>query len=106
MPLASTPSEPQELDTDQAALDQPAQERGPKRFGLGLADIDREDLSPAGLMDAMRDHQRLVDHAPAGPHLLELGVQEHVGIATLQRTGAERIDVLIERLTDPTDLAL
>ncbi len=31
-----------ELDTDQPALDQAAQERGPERLGLGLADVDGE----------------------------------------------------------------
>jgi hypothetical protein len=39
-----------ELDADQAALDQSAQQAGPERFGLGLADIDAEHLAAAGLV--------------------------------------------------------
>ena len=99
-------SEIGELHADQAALDQAAQEVGPERLGLGLADIDREDLAPTGLMHAVRDHQRLVDYAPAVADLLDLGVQEQVRVAALQRARAERVDVLIERPADPTDLAL
>jgi hypothetical protein len=44
-------------------------------FLLGLADIDREDVALAGLMDAVRDHQRLVDHAAAVADLLDLRLQ-------------------------------
>src|SRR5215212_7135125 len=54
----------------------------------------------------MRDHQRLVDHAAAVAHLLDLRVQEHVGVAALQRPGPERVDVLIERAADAADLTL
>jgi hypothetical protein len=62
-----------ELHADQAALDQAAQERRPERLGLGLADIDREDLAPPGLVDAVSDHQRCVYEASAGADLLDLG---------------------------------
>ena len=89
-----------ELDADQAALDEAAEEVGPERLGLGLADIDREDLAPAGLMDAVGDHQRLVDHAAAVADLLDLGVQEQVRVGALQRPRPERLDVLVERLAD------
>jgi Histidine kinase-like ATPase domain len=94
-----------QLHADQAALDQTTQEAGPERLGLGLPDIDREDLAPAGLMDTMRDHERLVDDAPAVAHLLDLGVEEHIRVAALQRPGPERVDVLVQRRTDATDLA-
>ena len=55
-----------ELDADQAALDQASEKVGPERLGLGLglADLDREDLAPAGLMNTMSDHQRLVATRP------------------------------------------
>jgi hypothetical protein len=36
-----------QLHTDQATRDEPAQEVGPKRLGLGVADVDREGLAPA-----------------------------------------------------------
>jgi hypothetical protein len=75
-----------ELDADQAALDQRAQELGPERLGLGLADVDREDLAAARLVDAVGDHQRLVDHPPAVADLLDLRVQEQIRVGALQRT--------------------
>jgi len=64
-----------------------------------------EDLAPPGLMHAVRDHQRLVDHAAAVAHLLDLGIEEQVRVAALQRSGPERLHVLVERLTDAADLA-
>jgi hypothetical protein len=48
-----------QLDADQAALDESSQEFGPERLGLGLTDIDREDLAAPGLVDTMGDDQRL-----------------------------------------------
>jgi hypothetical protein len=57
-------------------------------------------------MDAVRDHQRLVDHAAAVADLLDLGVQEQVRVAALQWACAEGVDVLIKRAADPADLAL
>jgi hypothetical protein len=36
-----------ELHAGQAARDQPAEEVGPKRLGLGLADVEAENLAPA-----------------------------------------------------------
>ena len=65
-----------------------------------------EDLAPAGLVHAVRDHQRLVDDAAAVADLLDLGVEEQVRVAALQRPRPERLDVLIERAADPADLAL
>src|SRR4051794_462269 len=38
-----------ELDAEQAALDQAPEKARPERLGLGLADIDGQDLAPAGL---------------------------------------------------------
>ena len=60
-----------------------------------------EDLAAAGLVHAVRDHQRLVDDAAAVADLLDLGVQEHVRVAALQRPRPERVDVLIQRLRRP-----
>jgi hypothetical protein len=94
-----------ELHTDQAALDQAAQERGPERLGLGLADVDAQDLAAAGLVHAVRDHQRLVDHPAAVADLLHLGVEKDIRVAALQRARPERVDVLIQRPADAADLA-
>jgi hypothetical protein len=63
-----------ELDADQAASSEPAEKLRPEGFGLRLADIDREDLPPASLMHAVRDHQRFVDDAATVADLLDLGV--------------------------------
>ena len=95
-----------ELHADQAAGDEAAEELGPERFGLGLADVDREDLPPPALMDAVRDDERLGDDAAAVADLLHLGVQEQVGVAALQRPRPERLDVLIQRLADAADVRL
>ena len=86
-----------ELDADQAARDQRAQELAPERLGLGLADVEAEDLAPAGLVDAVRDDDALVHDAAAVADLLDLGVEEQIRVAALQRPLAERLDVLIEQ---------
>ena len=39
-------------------------------------------------------------------NLLDLGIQEHVRVAALQRPGPERLDVLVERFANPADLTL
>jgi hypothetical protein len=39
-------------------------------------------------------------------HLLDLGVQEQVRVAALQRARPEGVDVLVERAADPADLRL
>jgi hypothetical protein len=95
-----------ELNADQAALDQSSEKGGPERLGLGLADIDREDLAPPRLVNTVRDDERLIDYPPASADLVDLGVQKQVRVAALQRPGAEGVDVLIERPADPADLAL
>jgi len=53
-----------ELDAEQTARDESSEEVGLERLGLGLADVDREDLAPPGLMHTVGDDQRLVDDAP------------------------------------------
>src|SRR5215213_831250 len=93
-----------QLDAGESALDQASEEVGPERFGLGLADIEGKDLAAAGLMHAVGDDQRLGDDAAAGADLLDLGVQEQVGVIALQGPGAERLDLLIQPSADPADL--
>jgi hypothetical protein len=95
-----------ELHAGQAALDQAAQEARPERLGLGLADVDADDLAPPGLVHAVRDHQRLIDHAPTVAHLLDLGIEEQIGIGTLKRPRPERLHVLVQEGADPAHLAL
>jgi hypothetical protein len=95
-----------ELNADQAALDQSSEKGGPERLGLGLADIDREDLAPPRLVNTVRDDERLIDYPPASADLLDLGVQKQVRVAALQRARPERVDMLIQRGADAADLAL
>jgi hypothetical protein len=54
--------------------DQRAQEVGPERLGLGLADVDADDLAAAGLVDGVGDHDALSDDAAAVSDLLDLAV--------------------------------
>jgi len=79
---------------------------GKERLRLGLADVDAENLTPAALMDAVSDHQRLGHHAAAVTDFLDLRVEEQVRVGALQRPAAERVNVLIKRLADSTDFGL
>ena len=90
-----------ELHPGQAARDQAPKEVGPERLGLGLADIDREDLAAAGLVHAMGDDQRLRHDAAAVADLLDLGVEEQIRVAALERAAPERLDMLIQRRRTP-----
>ena len=49
-------------DARQPAGAQAAQELAPERLGLGLTDVDADDLPAAGLVNAVGGHQRLVAH--------------------------------------------
>ena len=62
-------------DSGQPAGAQAAEELAPERRGLGLADVDADDLAAAGLMDCVGDHQRLVAHAAGFADAFDLGVQ-------------------------------
>jgi hypothetical protein len=59
------------------------QEAAPERLGLGLPDVQTDHLSPAGLVHAVGDHQRLVAHPTRLADPLHLGVQPQVGIGAL-----------------------
>jgi hypothetical protein len=94
-----------QLHPDQAAGDQAPEELAPERLGLGLADVETDDLAPAGLVHAVGDDHAFVHHPPAGADLLDLGVDEQIRVAALERALAERLDLLIQQGADPTDLA-
>src|SRR4051812_8709594 len=95
-----------ELDADQPARDERAQELAPERLGLGLTDVQADDLASAGLVDGVRDHDRLARDAAAVADLLDLRVDEQIRVAALQRPLAKRLDLLVEQPRDPTALAL
>ena len=94
-----------QLHADQAARDEAAQELAPERLGLRLADVQADDLAPAGLVHGVRDHDALALHAAAVADLLDLRVDEQIRVAALQRPLAERLDLLVEQPGDPADLA-
>jgi hypothetical protein len=62
--------------------------------------------APAGLVDGVRDHDRLARDAAAVADLLDLGVDEQIRVAALQRALAERLHLLVEQTSDPAHLAL
>jgi hypothetical protein len=93
-----------QLDPDQPAGDQAPQELAPERLGLGLTDIKADDLPPPRLVHTVGDHHALVHDPPAGAHLLDLGVDEQIRVAALQRPLSECLDLLIQQRADPADL--
>ena len=84
-----------QLDAVQAMGPQRPQELPPERLGLGLADVDADDLTAASLVDAVGDHQGLVADPTRLPHPLHLRVQPQVGVGTLQGPLAEDPDLLV-----------
>src|SRR5439155_15241595 len=72
----------------------------------GLADVERDHLSVAGLVHPIGEHERLAYDTAAVPDLLDLGVQPQVRVAALERPVAKRVDLLVEAGADPRDLAL
>src|SRR5512132_1255446 len=63
--------------------DQALDELRPERLGLGGADVQRDDLPPAGLVHAVSDDHALAHHAAAVSDLLDLAVEEQIGVAGL-----------------------
>ena len=83
-----------------------AQERGPERAVLAVADGEPEHLAPAVSPDAGGDHDRLGHDPVVDPGLAVGGVQEHVGERLLgQAAVAERAHLGVEVGADPRHLA-
>ena len=96
-----------QLGPAQAAGLQRAQERGPKRAVLAVADVEPEDFTATVGGDAGGDHDRLGDHPAVDPGLAVGGVEEHIGVGDLgQGPVAECADLLVEVRADPGDLGL
>jgi hypothetical protein len=93
-----------QLHADQAAGHQRAHEVGPERFGLGGADVQADDLPPAGLVHAVGDDHALALHPASVADLLDLRVEEQIEVAALKRPGAKRLDLLVEPGADAADL--
>jgi hypothetical protein len=58
------------------------------------------------MVHAVGDHQRSVLDPPAGPHLLDLGVQPQVRIGAVQGPLPERGDLLVQPTAQPRHLVL
>lgn len=91
----------------QTARLQRPEERRPERLGLGVADVEAEDLPGAVGGDADRHDDRLGDDLPPDAGLAVRRVDEHIRVGLLcQRALPERGDVLVEVLADAGDLRL
>jgi hypothetical protein len=95
-----------QLQARESALAQAAQELGPERAGLDLADVRANHLPHTSLMHGVGDYQRL-GHDPAPIADLDLlGAQPQLGIGALQRPLAEELDLLIQRPADRSNAVL
>ena len=56
-------------------------------------------------MHTMRDDERFGDDTATVTDLLHLRVEKQIGVAALKRPGPKRLDVLVERFADATDIA-
>jgi hypothetical protein len=93
-----------QLHSHEATGDERAQELRPEGLGLGLADVQADDLAASGLVNSVGDHDALARDATAVADLLDLGVDEQIRIAALQRPFTERLHLLVEEAGDATDL--
>jgi hypothetical protein len=92
-----------QLDTFQPASAERSQERPPERFGLGLTDVQTNDLPPSGLVHAVGDHQRLVAHPTGFADPFDLGVQPQIRVGAGQRPLPEHGDLLVQPAAEPAD---
>ena len=82
-----------QLHANQTARYEASEELGPERLGL-RADVQADDLAPAGLVHGVRDRDALALNVAAVADLLDLRVDEHVRVAPLHgdaRTGARAL---------------
>jgi len=94
-----------QLHAREAAGPQTAQELSPEGLGLGLADVDPDDLAVARFVDALGDDERLRAHAARLSDLLHLGVQPEIRVAALERPLAEDPYLLVETRAEPAHSA-
>jgi hypothetical protein len=80
----------------QPASPQRPQEATPERLGLGLPNVQADNLPAAGLRHAVGDHQGLVADPARLPDPLHLGVQPQIRIGTGQGPLPEHADLLVQ----------
>jgi hypothetical protein len=96
-----------QLDPAQTTGFEAAQERGPERTILGVADGEPQHLAPAVSADSGGHDHGLGDDPPIDSGLAIGRVEEHVGERGRGQTAvAERADLDVEVGADPGDLGL
>ena len=94
-------------DSGETSSDEAPQERRPARTVLGADDVDTEDLPVAVCVHARGHDGRQADDASALAHLVEQGIQPHIGVGALvEGTVAELGDLDVEVLGELGDLRL
>ena len=95
-----------ELHAAEPALDERAQEAAPESLRLALPDVEPDHLPVAGLVHPVGEDEALADDAATVSDLLDLRVEPEVGVAALERSRAEGLDLLVQALADAGDLGL
>ena len=85
---------------------EPAQELEPERLALGLADIDADHLTPAGLVNRVGNHERFAADMASVSDLEVLGIEPDIRVLALERAVAKRIDTLVELTAQTGDPVL
>ncbi len=85
-----------ELDAAQATACELAQERRPERLGFGGADVHPENFASAVTVDADCDNDGNRHDAALLAHLEVSGVDPQVRPVALDRTGEERLHLVID----------
>jgi hypothetical protein len=85
-----------QLDAAQAAAGELAQERRPECLSLRRSNVHAENFAPAIAVDADRDDHRDRHDAPLLAHLHVGGVDPQIRPVALDRTGEERLHLVID----------
>ncbi len=80
----------------QSAGSEAAEEVGPERLGLDLADVQADDLAVPGFGDGVGDDEGFADDATVVSDLDVLGVEPEVGVGRLEWALTELLDVVVE----------
>jgi hypothetical protein len=95
-----------QLDPAQATAGELAQERRPKRLGVGGANVHAENFAPAITVDADRDNHRNRHDAAILAHLHVGGVDPQIRPVALDRAAEERLHLVVDLRAQPAHLAL
>ncbi len=93
-----------QLDAAQAAPGQTAQELGPERLGLAVADGHAEHFAPAIGVDGDSDDHRHRDYMMVTPGFDVGGIQPEIRPVALDRPAQEGLHPLVDLDTEPRDL--